>query len=68
MPRKKAETKAAEVKESKSVDGAISITLSPVHLNQLRIIASTMNNDTIEAYAKKVLQQHIVDRLYLVQR
>lgn len=44
------------------------VRLSPVQMQQLEIIAEISNRDTPEEYAKKVINQHIADRLYLVTR
>ena len=52
----------------KSVAGDVLIKLSPVQYDQLRIIASVLNNQSVEEYSKKLLQTHISDRLYLVRK
>lgn len=46
----------------------LKVRLSPVQMQQLQIIAQVANNDTPEEYAKKVINRHIADRLYLVRK
>lgn len=70
--RESAQKKAEEIVESKkerkteSKHSALAVPLSPVQLQQINILAS-LNNDSPEDYAKKVLGQYIADRLYLLR-
>ena len=59
-------TEAATTAPEK-LKNTVCIQLSPVQLQQLEIIAEVANDDTIEEYAKKVINQHIADRMYLIR-
>jgi hypothetical protein len=52
--------------ESEPASTVIEIKLPPYRLHQLQVLAK-LNDDTPAEYAKKVLSQYIVDRLYLVK-
>lgn len=45
----------------------VCIKLSPVQMQQLEIIAEVINEDTPEEYAKKIINKHIADRMYLIR-
>lgn len=48
-------------------DCTVCIKLSPVQMQQLEIIAEVINDDTPEEYAKKIINKHIADRMYLIR-
>jgi hypothetical protein len=48
-------------------DCTVCIKLSPVQIQQLEIIAEVINDDTPEEYAKKIINKHIADRMYLIR-
>jgi hypothetical protein len=48
-------------------DCTVCIKLSPVQMQQLEIIAEVINDETPAEYAKKVINKHIADRMYLIR-
>ena len=78
MPAKKKTTRSIKQTDRQAAHEAaqaqqddpnlLCVRLSPVQMQQLQIIAAVANNDTPEEYAKKVINRHIADRLYLVRK
>lgn len=44
------------------------IEFSPVQLNQIMILSQIAHNEPPSDYCKKVIMQHVADRLYLVMK
>jgi len=44
------------------------IELSPVQIQQINVLAQVAHNEDPAVYCRKIILQHVADRLYLVRR
>jgi len=59
---------ATEAKaEPVSID-SIAIQLTPVQMQQINVLAQIAHNEDPAVYCRKIILQHVADRLYLVRQ
>ena len=46
----------------------LTITLTPVQMQQINVLAQIAHNEDPAVYCRKIILQHVADRLYLVRR
>ena len=46
----------------------LTIELTPVQLQQINVLAQVAHNEDPAVYCRKIILQHVADRLYLVRR
>ena len=46
----------------------LKIELTPVQMQQINVLAQVAHNEDPAVYCRKILLQHVADRLYLVRR
>ena len=46
----------------------LTIQLSPVQIQQINVLAQIAHNEDPAVYCRKIILQHVADRLYLVRR
>ena len=46
----------------------LTITLTPVQMQQINVLAQIAHNEDPSVYCRKIILQHVADRLYLVRR
>jgi len=61
---KKAAATSAEQLEQKG----LTIELTPVQMQQINVLAQVAHNEDPAVYCRKIILQHVADRLYLVRR
>jgi len=70
-----AEKKTKEIKETKreethkkiESETKLTITFTPSELVKIKLLAEIAHGEDPAVYCKKILQQHLADRLYLVR-
>ena len=53
--------------ETVSID-SIAIQLTPVQMQQINVLAQIAHNEDPAVYCRKIILQHVADRLYLVRQ
>ena len=46
----------------------LTIELTPVQIQQINVLAQVAHNEDPAVYCRKIILQHVADRLYLVRR
>lgn len=46
----------------------LTIELTPVQMQQINVLAQVAHNEDPAVYCRKIILQHVADRLYLVRR
>lgn len=46
----------------------LTIELTPVQIQQINVLAQIAHNEDPAVYCRKIILQHVADRLYLVRR
>ena len=46
----------------------LTITLTPVQMQQINVLAQIAHNEDPAVYCRKIILQHVADRLYLVRQ
>jgi len=46
----------------------LTIQLTPVQMQQINVLAQVAHNEDPAVYCRKIILQHVADRLYLVRR
>ena len=59
-------TKRATTPEQES--NTLTIELTPVQIQQINVLAQIAHNEDPAVYCRKIILQHVADRLYLVRR
>lgn len=76
MPKRK--TKEISQSDRESIKAAstadqleklgLTIQLTPVQIQQINVLAQIAHNEDPAVYCRKIILQHVADRLYLVRR
>ena len=61
--KKAAATPAEQLEQS-----GLTIQLTPVQMQQINVLAQVAHNEDPAVYCRKIILQHVADRLYLVRR
>ena len=61
-------TKAAATPAEQLEQNGLTITLTPVQMQQINVLAQIAHNEDPAVYCRKIILQHVADRLYLVRR
>ena len=59
-------TKQATTSDQES--NTLTIELTPVQIQQINVLAQIAHNEDPAVYCRKIILQHVADRLYLVRR
>lgn len=62
-------TKKAATEQAKQQDqNSLTIQLSPVQMQQINVLAQIAHGEDPAVYCRKIILQHVADRLYLVRQ
>jgi hypothetical protein len=59
---------ATKTPAEKLEQNSLKITLTPVQMQQINVLAQIAHNEDPAVYCRKIILQHVADRLYLVRR
>ena len=68
MPEKKTKEIKETKREKTESETELTITFTPSELAKIKLLAEIAHGEDPAVYCKKILQQHLADRLYLVGR
>ena len=62
-------TKQATITPAEQLEqSGLTIQLTPVQMQQINVLAQVAHNEDPAVYCRKIILQHVADRLYLVRR
>ena len=66
--REQAHKQATSTQETPVEFLGLHIELTPVQMQQINVLAQVAHNEDPSVYCRKIILQHVADRLYLVRR